>query len=85
MPGTPNLTTTLVVGGLREPLDVQAAPGDRTRLFVVEQRGRIRIVRGGAVVATPFLDISASSSFGGEQGLLGLAFHPRTRRTAASS
>jgi glucose/arabinose dehydrogenase len=77
VPGTPNLTTTLVVSGLREPLDVQAAPGDRTRLFVVEQRGRIRIVRGGALVATPFLDISSRVVFGGEQGLLGLAFHPQ--------
>ena len=77
VPGTPNLTTTLVVNGLREPLDVQAAPGDRNRLFVVEQRGRIRIVRGGAIVATPFLDISNLVVFGGEQGLLGLAFHPQ--------
>ncbi|HET9314755.1 MAG TPA: PQQ-dependent sugar dehydrogenase, partial [Vicinamibacteria bacterium] len=75
--GTPSLTTTLVVSGLREPLDVQAPPGDRNRLFVVEQRGRIRIVRGGAIVPTPFLDISSQVVFGGEQGLLGLAFHPQ--------
>jgi len=43
---------------------------------VVEQNGRIRIVRGGAIVQTPFLDISDRLSSGGERGLLGLAFHP---------
>jgi glucose/arabinose dehydrogenase len=44
---------------------------------VVEQPGRIRIVRDGTVLATPFLDIATRISFGGERGLLGLAFHPR--------
>jgi len=75
--GTPALTTQLVVRGLSAPLDLQVPPGDRARLFVVEQGGRIRIVRGGAVVAASFLDISARISSGGERGLLGLAFHPR--------
>jgi glucose/arabinose dehydrogenase len=73
--GTPALTTQLVVRGLASPLDLQAPPGD-SRLFVVEQGGRIRIVRGGALVAQPFLDISGRISSGGERGLLGLAFHP---------
>jgi len=76
VPGTPNLTAVRVVGGLSSPLDLQTAPGDRTRLFVVEQGGRIRVVRNGALVAAPFLDLSARVSRGGEQGLLGLAFHP---------
>jgi glucose/arabinose dehydrogenase len=75
--GTPPLAAALVVGGLESPLDVQAAPGDRTRLFVVEQAGRIRVVRGGALVATPFLDIVSRVGSGGERGLLGLAFHPQ--------
>ncbi|HVR71162.1 MAG TPA: PQQ-dependent sugar dehydrogenase [Vicinamibacteria bacterium] len=74
--GTPALASTLVAGGLTMPLDVQSAPGDPTRLFVVEQRGRIRIVRGSTVVATPFLDISSGLGCCGERGLLGLAFHP---------
>ncbi len=43
---------------------------------MVEQGGRIRIVRGGAVVPQSFLDISGRITSGGEQGLLGLAFHP---------
>ena len=54
------------------------APAGDDRLFVVEQTGRIRILRpNGSVDATPFLDISSLVSGGGEQGLLGLAFHPR--------
>ena len=76
MPGTPALTTTLVVRGLSSPLDLQSVPGDRSRLFVVEQPGRIRVIRDGALAATPFLDLSSRISFGGERGLLGLAFHP---------
>jgi glucose/arabinose dehydrogenase len=63
-----------VVGGLAQPLDLQA-PARDPRLFVVEQGGRIRIVRNGSVAGT-FLDISSRISSGGERGLLGLAFHP---------
>jgi glucose/arabinose dehydrogenase len=74
--GTPALASERVVGGLSSPLDLQAAPGDNTRLFVVEQRGRIRIIRGQTVSATPFLDIASRISCCGERGLLGLAFHP---------
>jgi glucose/arabinose dehydrogenase len=65
------------VRGLSNAVDFQVPAGERARAFVVEQVGRIRIVRGGAVVATPFLDISSRVGFGGERGLLGLAFHPR--------
>ena len=50
-------------------------PGDG-RLFVVEQGGGIRIFENEMLKPTPFLDISASIVAGGEQGLLGLAFHP---------
>lgn len=59
-----------------EPVAVAHA-GD-ARLFVVERPGRIRIVRpDGTTPAQPFLDISAQVlDAGGEQGLLGLAFHP---------
>jgi glucose/arabinose dehydrogenase len=53
------------------------APGDRERLYVVEQAGRIRIVRNGELQAAPFLDIASRVSSGGERGLLGLVFHPQ--------
>jgi glucose/arabinose dehydrogenase len=77
--GTPALTTQLVARGFASPLDLKVPTGDDARLFVVEQGGRIRIVRGGAILPQPFLDISARISSGGEQGLLGLAFHPSYR------
>jgi glucose/arabinose dehydrogenase len=75
--GSPTLTARLVASGFRDPLDLQAAPGDRDRLYVVEQGGLIRIVSGGQVQSTAFLDISDRISSGGERGLLGLAFHPQ--------
>jgi glucose/arabinose dehydrogenase len=77
VPGTPTLAAQLVVSGLDNPLDLQSAPGDRDRLFVAEQAGRIRLVRGGQLVAAPFLDIVSRVASGGERGLLGLAFHPQ--------
>jgi glucose/arabinose dehydrogenase len=43
---------------------------------VAEQGGKVYIVRNGAAVPTPFLDISGQISSGGERGLLGIAFHP---------
>ena len=53
-----------------------AADGSH-RLFVVEQRGVIKILKAGHVSPTPFLDIRSLVKFGGEQGLLALAFHPK--------
>ncbi|HEV2062695.1 MAG TPA: PQQ-dependent sugar dehydrogenase [Solirubrobacteraceae bacterium] len=64
------------VGDFASPLFVTAPPGDRRRIFVVEQGGRIRVVQGGRVLPRPFLDVSAQIVSGGEQGLLGLAFAP---------
>lgn len=72
-----SLTATRVLAGLTRPVDLQSAGGSDCRLFVVEQAGRIKVVKSGAVVSTPFLDISARLVSGGERGLLGLAFHPR--------
>lgn len=65
-----------VASGLSSPLGVTGAGDGRRWLYVVEQDGRIRIVRDGRVIATPFLDVSDRTEGGGEQGLLGLAFHP---------
>lgn len=65
-----------VADGLELPV-FATAPADDPRLFIVEQGGRIRILADGAILAEPFLDISNLVSTGSEQGLLGLAFHPR--------
>lgn len=73
----PALVLTPVVSGLTSPVDLQF-PNDGTgRMFVVQQRGSIRIVANGTVASAPFLDITAKVNFGGEMGLLGLAFHPQ--------
>jgi len=66
-----------VVTGLDSPLAVVNAHDGSGRLFIAEQGGQIRIVRDGALVARPFLDIADRITSGGERGLLGLAFHPR--------
>lgn len=65
-----------LVRGLAAPLFATGAGDGSGRLFVVEQPGRIRVVRDGRLLETPFLDISDRVRSGGEQGLLGLAFHP---------
>jgi glucose/arabinose dehydrogenase len=66
-----------VFRGLSRPVLVIVAPGDRERLFIVEKTGRVRIARGGALAKGAFLDVADRVSDGSEQGLLGLAFHPR--------
>jgi glucose/arabinose dehydrogenase len=94
----------VVSDGLRHPVYVTHAGDGSGRLFVVEQPGRIRIVkpvaslgfaerpsasprgerapRGeqGRLLDAPFLDITERVRYGGEQGLLGLAFHPDYRK-----
>ncbi len=63
--------------GLTKPLYVTAPPGDTGRIFILEQDGRIRIVRNGVLLPVSFLDVDAiTQSTGNEEGLLGLAFSP---------
>jgi glucose/arabinose dehydrogenase len=67
-----------VATGFARPIFATSPPGDKDRLFVVEQHtGKIRILRldTGAVVVPPFLQVTGLST-GNEQGLLGLAFAP---------
>jgi glucose/arabinose dehydrogenase len=78
-PGSPSdagLRLEPVVGGLSAPVAIAAPDDASARIFVVEQAGRIRIVRDGSLVDRPFLDIADRISAGGERGLLGLAFAP---------
>ncbi len=64
------------VTGLNLPVQVTHAGDGSGRIFVIEQRGRIRIVRNGVVEETPFLDITKHVSCCGERGLLNAAFPP---------
>lgn len=74
--GTPPLTFDEFLFGFSSPVYITHAPDDFERLFVVEQRGTIQIVRNDAILPSPFLDIQSQVEFGGEEGLLGMAFHP---------
>ena len=66
----------LVTAGLSAPVFMTSPPGDNTRLFIVEQTGTIKVfdVSTGALISTPFLDLTAAITSGGERGLLGMAF-----------
>jgi glucose/arabinose dehydrogenase len=65
------------VGSFDTPVSIAAMPGDKHRLFVVEQGGAIRELFDGVERATPFLDIKSRVLFNGEQGLLSMAFDPQ--------
>jgi glucose/arabinose dehydrogenase len=66
-----------LVSGLNQPEGLVNAGDGSGRLFVVEQGGLIRIFKDGALLATPFLDLTSKVVCCGERGLLGLVFHPQ--------
>lgn len=74
-PESMQLSLAQVPGEYSAPIFLTAPAGD-ARLFVVERAGRIRVVRDGALLATPFLDIAALTTTDGERGLLSMAFDP---------
>lgn len=71
------------IGSFDHPVYVAGAPGFPQLLFVVEQPGRIAVLRGSHRLRKPFLDIRGDVSYGGERGLLSVAFppdYPQSRR-----
>ena len=86
-PGVPNcepaaatsagLRLTELATGLDQPTFVTTAPGDDTRMFVLERSGSIRVVRDGQLLPEPFLRLNERVETSNEEGLIGLAFHPR--------
>lgn len=81
-PVTPSARLALVPvieSELQSPVYLTHAGDQSGRLFVVEQEGRIRIVEDWQLLRRPFLDITSRVHYGGERGLLGLAFHPEYR------
>lgn len=66
-----------VASGLAQPLWVTNAGDGSGRLFVIEQPGRVRVIRDGKLAEKPFIDVSRQVAFGGERGLLGMAFSPQ--------
>lgn len=77
VPAHAAVTWTKVVGGVTQPVDIAGARDGTNRLFVVQQTGQVRVIRNQTLVATPFLDINTLVLATGEQGLLGIAFHPQ--------
>ena len=70
------IRSQVYAAGFTSPLAFVQDPLDRSVQFVVEQAGRIRVVRSGTVQPTDFLDLRTVVLSGGERGLLGLAFAP---------
>lgn len=76
-PGPVSISLAPFVIGLTRPVDLQIADDGSGRMFVVEQGGTIRIISGGSVLSTPFLDIrNKVTTDQSELGFLGVAFHP---------
>jgi glucose/arabinose dehydrogenase len=70
------LKAVTYVSGLSLPVAFVQDPSDATIQYVVQQGGRIRLIKSGVLQSAPFLDVTASIVSGGEQGLLGMALPP---------
>ncbi len=68
-------------GNFDSPVEIRSAPGYPRLMFVVEQSGRVMVLRRGRELARPFLNLRRKVSYGGERGLLSIAFPPDYRRT----
>jgi hypothetical protein len=71
-----DIASVLFATGLSTVTHIAAPPLDPNRVFLVERIGRVRIVKNGTLLATPFLDIRNRTNSAGERGLFSIAFHP---------
>jgi len=69
------------IGSFEAPVYVTGAPGFPQLLFVVEQPGRVVVLSGGRRLSRPFLDLRGEIGYGGEEGLLSIAFPPDYRQS----
>jgi glucose/arabinose dehydrogenase len=79
----PDIRLEEVASGLSNPVYVTGAGDGSGKLYVVEQRGTVRVIDNGKLVPDPFLDIRAKVESGGEKGLLSIAFHPKYAENGA--
>jgi len=77
LPASAQLDYEEIATNLASPLYLCSPPGDTDRLFICEQNtARIRIIKNGTLLGTPFIDLGSIAGQNGERGLLGMAFHP---------
>jgi len=76
IPDPQDFTWQSVASGFQNPVGIVKAADGMNRLFILEQPGLVRVLKGGVALKPPFLDIRSEVSCCGERGLLGLAFHP---------
>ncbi len=76
-PPIPDVTLQSLATGLVNPVQVTHAGDGSGRLFLVEQRGTLRVFQNGQLLSGFFLDIRGRVTSGGETGFLGIAFHPQ--------
>jgi glucose/arabinose dehydrogenase len=85
--GSIKLRLATVVSGLTAPLELTSAPDGTARRFIVQQTGQILILQSGAILPTPYLDVSSRlvplMPEYDERGLLGFAFHPDFNNASA--
>ena len=72
----PEIQLQPFLSGLSQPVLITHARDGSNRLFIVEQTGLIKVLQPGSTSPTTFLDLTSKRVLGGEQGVLGLAFHP---------
>ncbi|PJZ24471.1 sugar dehydrogenase [Leptospira hartskeerlii] len=76
----PCLKLNEIASGLNSPLFLVSPSGDASRIFILEQGGKVSLIKDGSLLPSPFLDLGAEGldliAFSGERGLLGIAFHP---------
>ena len=77
LPNAGSAVWEAIASGLFSPVGIANAGDGSGRLFILEQAGLIRILKGGELLPGAFLDIRSQVGCCGERGLLGLAFHPR--------
>ena len=79
-PGEVALSSIKIADGFSKPVFMCQAPGDNNRLFVLEQKGVIKIIKNGKKERKPFANLRDRVHNplmpGDERGLLGMAFHP---------
>ena len=76
----PQLTFSPLISNLTKPVEISNAGDGSGRLFIVEQTGRIKIYKNGAIQSKPFLDLSNVVSTGQYKGLWSIAFAPNYKK-----